>query len=70
MDARNHGESPHTDRHTTQLMATDVGYLMTSLGIKKASLMGHSMGGRAMMYFALQYVGYFLLVMSLETEID
>lgn len=59
MDARNHGESPHTDQHTTQLMATDVAHLIKSLGIKRTALMGHSMGGRAMMYFALQYVCFF-----------
>lgn len=59
VDARNHGESPHTDNHSTELMASDVAHLMKNLNIKKASVMGHSMGGRAMMYFALRYVCIF-----------
>lgn len=56
VDARNHGESPHTDQHSYELMAEDIHDLLKELNIPKATIMGHSMGGRAMMYFALKYV--------------
>jgi abhydrolase domain-containing protein 11 len=55
VDARNHGDSPHVSEQTYPLMAEDVKYLMEDLGVKKASLIGHSMGGRTMMYFAVVY---------------
>ncbi|CAG0898257.1 unnamed protein product [Darwinula stevensoni] len=53
VDARNHGESPHTEEMTYEAMARDVECLMDDLGINQASLVGHSMGGRAMMALAL-----------------
>lgn len=55
VDARNHGDSPHTPEHSYPLMAEDVRFLMEHLDVKEASLVGHSMGGRTMMYFALVY---------------
>lgn len=58
VDARNHGESPHSNKHSYQHLAEDVRNFYTQLGIQKASLLGHSMGGRALMYFALRYVSY------------
>lgn len=36
-------------------MAKDVVLLMNDLGFKKCILLGHSMGGSAMMYVALHY---------------
>lgn len=56
VDARNHGESPHTEHHSYEHMAEDIYELLKELNIPKATIMGHSMGGRAMMYFALKYV--------------
>lgn len=58
MDARNHGDSPHTTDQTYALMAEDVKLLMKSMNVKKASLIGHSMGGRTMMYLAVTYVRF------------
>ncbi|XP_060878747.1 protein ABHD11-like [Metopolophium dirhodum] len=55
VDARNHGDSPHTLEQSYQLMAEDVKFLMEDLGVEKASLIGHSMGGRTMMYLAVIY---------------
>ncbi|KAB0797218.1 hypothetical protein PPYR_08212 [Photinus pyralis] len=52
-DIRNHGESPHVMEHTYLHLVEDVKHLMKHLHIKKVALMGHSMGGRAAMYFAL-----------------
>uniref|UniRef100_A0A1A9X041 sn-1-specific diacylglycerol lipase ABHD11 n=1 Tax=Glossina brevipalpis TaxID=37001 RepID=A0A1A9X041_9MUSC len=55
VDARNHGNSPHTDDHGSIGMAADIVQLMHRLKIQKISVLGHSMGGRTMMYFALKY---------------
>lgn len=61
MDARNHGDSPHSAEHTYELMAEDVVALLKNLNIEKAAVMGHSMGGRAMMYLSLKYVCFYLI---------
>ncbi|XP_020717423.1 protein ABHD11 isoform X2 [Ceratitis capitata] len=55
VDARNHGDSPHTSEHSSAHMVMDAVELMKDRGIKKACVMGHSMGGRAMMHFALKH---------------
>lgn len=55
IDARNHGESPHTSDHSYHLMSEDIAKFLKDRNIEKASVLGHSMGGRAMMYFALNY---------------
>uniref|UniRef100_A0A182PG21 sn-1-specific diacylglycerol lipase ABHD11 n=1 Tax=Anopheles epiroticus TaxID=199890 RepID=A0A182PG21_9DIPT len=56
IDARNHGDSPHTDEHSYEHMVEDLVHLYQTLGIEKAAIIGHSMGGRAMMLLALKYV--------------
>ncbi|OAD62969.1 Abhydrolase domain-containing protein 11 [Eufriesea mexicana] len=53
IDARNHGDSPHSADMTYKHMAQDVVKLMNDLGFEKSTLIGHSMGGSAMMYVAL-----------------
>jgi abhydrolase domain-containing protein 11 len=64
VDARNHGDSPHTTEQSYPLMAEDVKFLMTDvLKVEKASLIGHSMGGRAMMYLAVIYVRFVLIML-------
>uniref|UniRef100_A0A182QAQ8 sn-1-specific diacylglycerol lipase ABHD11 n=1 Tax=Anopheles farauti TaxID=69004 RepID=A0A182QAQ8_9DIPT len=55
IDARNHGDSPHTDEHSYDHMVEDLVELYKTLGIQQASIIGHSMGGRAMMLLALKY---------------
>lgn len=55
IDARNHGESEHTDEHNYELMAEDIKKFMNDQNISKSIVLGHSMGGRAMIYFALKY---------------
>ncbi|CRL01632.1 CLUMA_CG014302, isoform A [Clunio marinus] len=55
IDARNHGDSPHTDEHSYETMSEDIAKFLNDRGIEKAAVLGHSMGGRAMMYFALSY---------------
>ncbi|XP_033325852.2 sn-1-specific diacylglycerol lipase ABHD11 isoform X1 [Megalopta genalis] len=55
IDARNHGDSPHSSNMTYRHMANDVIQLMHDLGFEKSILIGHSMGGSTMMYVALNY---------------
>lgn len=56
IDARNHGDSPHTIEHTYQHLVEDLRALLEKLRLKKVALLGHSMGGRTVMLFALKYV--------------
>ncbi|ALC48398.1 CG2059 [Drosophila busckii] len=55
VDARNHGASPHTTVHDTKHMSADILHLMKENSISKTCIMGHSMGGRTAMHFALSY---------------
>ncbi|KAF7406497.1 hypothetical protein HZH68_005866 [Vespula germanica] len=55
VDARNHGDSPHSSKMSYKHMAQDIVQLLSDLEIKKAIVIGHSMGGSAMMYLALHY---------------
>nr|XP_017095529.2 protein ABHD11 [Drosophila bipectinata] len=52
IDARNHGESPHTEEHNSSSMSADVRHFLEQRGQPMAACLGHSMGGRTMMYFA------------------
>ncbi len=52
-DARNHGRSPHDPQFDTETMAADLLELMDRLQLASASLLGHSMGGKTAMQFAL-----------------
>ncbi|CAO1352826.1 unnamed protein product [Diamesa hyperborea] len=55
IDARNHGDSPHSSLHSYPAMSDDIARFLSDNQIEKASILGHSMGGRAIMYFALNY---------------
>ena len=55
VDLRNHGHSPKSDQHNYDLMATDLLALMDQLGIQSADILGHSMGGKAVMNLALHH---------------
>ncbi|MDA3931063.1 MAG: alpha/beta fold hydrolase, partial [Prolixibacteraceae bacterium] len=55
VDHRNHGASPHsTDNHFDD-MVSDLAWLFHELEIEKAHLLGHSMGGKVAIAFALDY---------------
>ena len=51
-DARNHGLSDHHESMSYQHMSEDMKSIITE---DKITLIGHSMGGRTCMYFALKY---------------
>ncbi len=53
-DARNHGESFWSDSMSYPQMADDVAQWMAAAGIRKAHLIGHSMGGKTAMTLALK----------------
>ena len=55
IDQRNHGRSPHTNDMSYELLAQDVHDFFIQHSIQHASIIGHSMGGKAAMLFALQY---------------
>lgn len=55
VDQRNHGRSPHSTSHTYADLANDLHELLGDLGITKARLIGHSMGGKTAMLFAALY---------------
>jgi pimeloyl-ACP methyl ester carboxylesterase len=54
-DLRNHGVSPHDDVHDYPAMCNDLHELVTSLGLTRFSVLGHSMGGKVAMLFASEY---------------
>ena len=56
MDARNHGDSPHTEEMSYDLMAGDLARLVHNLNLPAVSLAGHSMGGRTVMMAAVKEV--------------
>ncbi len=55
LDHRNHGNSPHTPEHSYEDMITDLAWLLNDLGIEKAHIVGHSMGGKVAIGFAADY---------------
>ena len=57
VDLRNHGLSPHSPEMDYALMAEDLGELLDRLGFARVGLLGHSMGGKVAMEFALSHPG-------------
>jgi esterase len=55
IDVRNHGQSGHSDQMSYALMVQDLAQTLDELHIASAALLGHSMGGKLAMAFALQY---------------
>jgi pimeloyl-ACP methyl ester carboxylesterase len=55
LDQRNHGRSPHSDVLTYDAMKEDLREFYTDQGLSRAFLLGHSMGGKTAMEFALAY---------------
>jgi esterase len=53
-DQRNHGNSPHNEEINYDVMTADLEVFFSDLNIEKAILIGHSMGGKVAMNFALK----------------
>ncbi|MBI3578291.1 MAG: alpha/beta fold hydrolase [Ignavibacteriales bacterium] len=55
IDQRNHGRSPHSDSFNYPIMAEDIREFMEQHNLPSAYVIGHSMGGKTAMQFALTY---------------
>jgi esterase len=55
IDMRNHGKSFHSDDFTYNDMVRDLVEYCNENNIAKADIIGHSMGGKAAMFFAVQH---------------
>ncbi len=55
IDLRNHGRSFHSEDMSHDDLADDILRYMEHYGIAKAHILGHSLGGKAVMQFAIQY---------------
>ncbi len=55
VDQRNHGRAPHAPTHDYPSLAADLAELLDHQGWASATLLGHSMGGKTVMQFALTW---------------
>lgn len=55
IDQRNHGLSPHSDEWNYEAMADDLMEFIDEHGLNSPALIGHSMGGKTLMFFELKY---------------
>lgn len=56
IDLRNHGLSPHSEEWNYDVMADDVKEFIDAHHLKNPTLLGHSMGGKVAMFFAMEYL--------------
>lgn len=57
IDQRNHGLSPHSSIWNYEVMADDLKEFIDEHKLKNPILLGHSMGGKTVMFFELKYAG-------------
>jgi pimeloyl-ACP methyl ester carboxylesterase len=55
IDQRNHGQSPHADDMDYKEMRQDLYSFFKTNGLTQAHIIGHSMGGKTAMHFALHH---------------
>ncbi|WP_226064055.1 alpha/beta fold hydrolase [Kaistella polysaccharea] len=55
IDLRNHGKSFHSPEMSHDDLAHDILHYMDFHGLEKINLLGHSLGGKAVMQFAVKY---------------
>jgi esterase len=55
IDVRNHGRSGQSEQMNYNLLADDLAQTLDALAINQTALLGHSMGGKMAMAFALKY---------------
>jgi len=55
IDQRNHGYSSHSEKHNYHLMRDDLFEFMEQNSIDSATIIGHSMGGKTALFFAVDY---------------
>jgi pimeloyl-ACP methyl ester carboxylesterase len=57
MDLRNHGESPRAEGMAHARTAEDVAETLHARGVRRADVLGHSLGGKVAMALALRHPG-------------
>lgn len=55
LDARNHGKSPHDPEMNYEVMVDDIIGWMDTQGMARATIVGHSMGGKTAMLLACRH---------------
>lgn len=55
VDQRNHGLSPHDDKHDYDILTEDLKEFISEHKINQPIIIGHSMGGKVAMNFAIKY---------------
>lgn len=55
LDQRNHGLSPHSETWSYEAMADDLKEFIDDHQLEKPVLLGHSMGGKTVMFFVMKY---------------
>ena len=55
LDQRNHGRSFHHEEFNYEIMADDIHQFVAANGISKPDLIGHSMGGKVAMNYAVKF---------------
>ena len=55
IDQRNHGKSPHSDTISYSVMAQDLKGFMETHGLNQSHVIGHSMGGKTALQFAVDF---------------
>ena len=55
VDQRNHGQSPHSSEFNYQVLMEDLNEFIDEHNIQDPIIMGHSMGGKTAMNFAVKY---------------
>ncbi len=55
LDQRNHGQSPHSDDFNYKLLTEDLHEFVQDQGVKNPVILGHSLGGKTAMNFAVRY---------------
>lgn len=62
LDARNHGQSPRSEEFNYEVMAADLNEFLTENNIENPVILGHSMGGKTVMQFAMNYDNFEKLI--------
>ncbi len=63
LDARNHGQSEWDDHFSYAVMAADLDDFLKEQGLVKPVLLGHSMGGKTVLYYSQHYSNFSGLIL-------
>jgi esterase len=66
IDQRNHGKSPHSDDIDYNILAKDLLDFCEQHQIEQPTVLGHSMGGKAAMQFAVSYPDHILKLIVVD----